>query len=395
MNERGQIFSYYIYKVGLHIFAVIGFVLVVGFFAVRWHWTDVTGSIDVNSERFSQTFLGKEAQAQSKVLGVENQKNSTDMNSLDGLDSQIKRLSEKKMLKAKNYCMIDIIGQYSPGAASQIIQTYQKTDADILVSKMILAARIRIEEKNGSDIFANCDAGNIQTDDDLISKKYLGMESKTIFPWMDNEQWDTIREAIVKDKDVIEKAASVAGIEPRLLVSCAIVEQVRLFNSDRELFKKFFEPLKILGNANKISLGIMGIKENTAVETENHLKDSSSPYYLGTDLQHTLDFENGDGGGSRYDRLTENTHYYSYLYGAIYLKQIMTQWEKSGYDIKYRPEIAGTLFNVGFPRSKPNPNPKVGGSNIEVDGVKYTFGSLAYEFYYSGELIDAFPYVVN
>jgi len=374
---------------------VVGFVLVVGFFAVRWHWTDVQGSIDANSERFSQALLGKEAQAQSKVLGVENEKNYTDVNSLDDLDFQIKQLSEKKALKAKNYCMIDVIGQYSPGTASKIIKIYQQTDADILASKMILVARIRVEEKNGNSVFAKCDAGNIQTDDDLIGKKYLGAESKTIFPWMDNEQWNTIRQAIVKDKDVIEKASLIAGIEPRLLVSCAIVEQVRLFNSDRELFKKFFEPLKILGNANKISLGIMGIKENTAIKTEGHLKDSNSPYYLGANLQNVLDFENGSGGNNRYDRLTENTHYYSYLYGAIYLKQMMTQWEKAGYDIKYRPEIAGTLFNVGFPQSKPNPNPKVGGSNIDVEGIKYTFGSLAYEFYYSGELIDAFPYVVN
>jgi len=374
---------------------VVGFVLVVGFFAVRWHWTDVQGSIDANSERFSQALLGKEAQAQSKVLGVENEKNYTDVNSLDDLDFQIKQLSEKKALKAKNYCMIDVIGQYSPGTASKIIKIYQQTDADILASKMILVARIRVEEKNGNSVFAKCDAGNIQTDDDLIGKKYLGAESKTIFPWMDNEQWNTIRQAIVKDKDVIEKASLIAGIEPRLLVSCAIVEQVRLFNSDRELFKKFFEPLKILGNANKISLGIMGIKENTAIKTEGHLKDSNSPYYLGANLQNVLDFENGSGGNNRYDRLTENTHYYSYLYCAIYLKQMMTQWEKAGYDIKYRPEIAGTLFNVGFPQSKPNPNPKVGGSNIDVEGIKYTFGSLAYEFYYSGELIDAFPYVVN
>ena len=374
---------------------MVGFVLVVGFFAVRWHWTDVQGSIDANSERFSQALLGKEAQAQSKVLGVENEKNYTDVNSLDDLDFQIKQLSEKKALKAKNYCMIDVIGQYSPGTASKIIKIYQQTDADILASKMILVARIRVEEKNGNSVFAKCDAGNIQTDDDLIGKKYLGAESKTIFPWMDNEQWNTIRQAIVKDKDVIEKASLIAGIEPRLLVSCAIVEQVRLFNSDRELFKKFFEPLKILGNANKISLGIMGIKENTAIKTEGHLKDSNSPYYLGANLQNVLDFENGSGGNNRYDRLTENTHYYSYLYGAIYLKQMMTQWEKAGYDIKYRPEIAGTLFNVGFPQSKPNPNPKVGGSNIDVEGIKYTFGSLAYEFYYSGELIDAFPYVVN
>lgn len=261
---------------------------------------------------------------------------------------------------------------------------------------MILAARIRIEEKNGgSSVFANCDYENAQTNDAEINKKYAEAQGKTLFPWMDNEEWETIRQAIMKDKDLIEKAAATAGIEPRLLVSCAIVEQVRLFNSSRELFKQFFQPLKILGNANKISLGIMGVKENTAIQIENNLKDQSSPYYLGPEMEKVLDYTDGSDGDKRYARLTEDSHYYSYLYGALYLKQFETQWKKADYDIKYRPEIAGTLFNVGFPQSKPNPNPKVGGSKINIYGSEYTFGSLAYEFYYSGELVDAFPYNIT
>jgi hypothetical protein len=388
MNERTQLFLYYAYKVGLHIFAVIGFVLVVGFFAVRLHLTDVDGAIDANSNRF-------QANAQAKVLGVEIQNNANNTTSLNDLDFHIKQLSKKKEIKAKNYCLIDVIGQYSPQTASKIVEVYQQTDADILAAKMILAARLRIEEKNGGSMFANCDLGEIQINDDEIAKKYLGSQGESLFPWMHNEQWEIIKQAIVKEKDIIEKAANVSEVEPRLVVACAIVEQVRLFNSNRELFKKFFEPLKILSNANKISLGIMGIKENTAVQIEEHLKNPDSPYYLGPSLEHVLDYENGSDDNKRYERLTENSHYYSYLYGALYLKQFETQWGKAGYNIKFRPEIMGTLFNVGFPQSKPKPNPEVGGSKIDVQGTKYTFGSLAYEFYYSGELIDAFPYITK
>ena len=395
MNERTRLFLYWAYKVGLHVFAVVGFVLVVGFFAVRSHLTDVSGVVDVNSDRFGQAMIGNKAKAEAKVLGAETQNNSDNATSLNDLDSQIKQLSEKKEIKAKNYCLIDVIGQYSPQTASKIITIYQQTDADALAAKMILAARLRVEEKNGSSVFVKCDSGGAQINDDEIAKKYLGAQGESLFPWMNNEQWDTIKQAIVKDKDVIEKAADVSGVEPRLVVACAIVEQVRLFNTSRELFKKFFEPLKILGNANKISLGIMGIKEDTAIQIETHLKDPTSPYYLGADTENALDYADGSDGGKRYDRLTENTHYYSYLYGALYLKQFETQWEKAGYDIKFRPEITGTLFNVGFPQSKPNPNPKVGGSSIDVQGTKYTFGSLAYEFYYSGELLDAFPYITK
>ncbi|MFZ2192983.1 MAG: hypothetical protein WAV31_01955, partial [Candidatus Moraniibacteriota bacterium] len=186
------------------------------------------------------------------------------------------------------------------------------------------------------------------------------------------------------------------GIEPRLIVSALIVEQLRLFHSQRELFKKFFEPLKILGNATKISLGVMGVKEATAIETENHLKDASSPYYLGPEYEHLLDLNSGNPTQERFSRLTDDkNHYYAYLYGAIYMKEMMMQWERSGYSIAYRPEIVGTLFNVGFPQSKPNPAPKVGGSKITISDGAYSFGSLSYEFYYSGELIDEFPYITD
>ncbi|MEI8343802.1 MAG: hypothetical protein WCF93_02550 [Candidatus Moraniibacteriota bacterium] len=396
LNERFRLFFYWGYKVGLHVFAAIGFALVCGFFAVRFHLTDVAGMVDANSDRFGKTLLGSKVVAQAQVLGAESQKTEKVATSINALDFQIKQLAQEKELKVKNYCAIDVIGAFAPGAAWKIIQNYQLLDSDMLASKMILAARLRIEEKNGSNVFDSCDNGNVQIDDSLVAKKYFGAESQTIFPWMGNEQWATIKEAIVKDKDLIDRASTIAGIEPRLLVSCAIVEQVRLFNSQRELFKKFFEPLKILGNSNKISLGVMGVKENTAIETEQHLKDSFSPYYLGPQLSSALDFAAGDPVSQRYQRLTdEKNHYYSYLYGALYLKEMMTQWKNAGFDIDYRPEIIGTLFNVGFPQSKPNPTPKVGGSNIEVEGTKYTFGSLAYEFYYSGELTDAFPYVTN
>jgi hypothetical protein len=68
------------------------------------------------------------------------------------------------------------------------------------------------------------------------------------------------------------------------------------------------------------------------------------------------------------------------------------QWEKAGYPIDDRPEILATLFNVGFPNSKPKPNPMVGGAEILVHEKPYTFGAIAYDFYYSGELYELFPF---
>ncbi len=140
--------------------------------------------------------------------------------------------------------------------------------------------------------------------------------------------------------------------------------------------------------------GVMSIKEKMAIQTEKHLKDTGSPFYPGKEYEQLLDYhESNDIFKERYNRLTdEKNHYYSYLYGALIIKEFQSQWLTSGYDLKYRPEIIATLFNIGFDNSVPKAKPVVGGSTLSINGEKYFFGSLAFEFYYSGELADEFPF---
>jgi hypothetical protein len=377
----------YTYNFFLHAFALIGLVLVGGFFAIRFHWTDVKGAVDIHNQEFSKM-----------VLGVETQKADA-KNQVDSPGQADANLLENNALELKNICGIDAVGKYFPNNAKTMLTVFERTKSDQIVAKMIFAASLRLAENGKDNELKNCSSTfNSQNFPNYaaLQTKYANAQGANIFPWMNDDKWRTIKTAIVKDKEKIDKAATIAGIEPRLIVASAIVEQLRLFHSQRELFKKFFEPLKILGNSNKISWGVMGIKEATAIATENNLKDQNSPYYLGPNLEHALDFSTNDPAKERYARLTtEGEYYFSYLYGGLYLKEMMTQWERAGFDIKYRPEIVGTLFNVGFPQSHPNPDPKVGGSEIEINGAKYSFGSLAYEFYYSGELLDEFPYHVN
>jgi len=382
------------YQIFVHIFAVAGLVLVGGFFAVRLHLTDVKGVVDPKSAEYGTSVLGVATEKSGTATSA-----SGSPDSFAELDRKLADLSHAKELRAGNLCATGIVSRYAPVNAKGILTVMTSTGSDALVAKMLLAAKIRLEGAGHVDPFHECRGTSADIPDEVSLRASIGSASgANLFPWMNDEEWAAIRSAIVKDKDAIDKAALVAGIEPRLLVSCAIVEQVRLFHSQRELFKKVFEPLKILGNANKISLGVMGIKEATAIETEAHLSDPTSPYYLGPELAHTLDFSEGvDTATERYKRLTDESgnHYYSYLYGGLYFRQMLSQWEHAGYDIRYRPEIATTLFNVGFPQSKPNANPKVGGSEINVGDARYSFGSLGYEFYYSGELLDAFPFVTN
>jgi hypothetical protein len=383
----------YTYNFFLHAFALVGIVLVGGFFAVKYHVTDVKGAVDSHSQDFGKMVLGVESK--KKVISDTN----GDSDSVIALNEKLAELEEVRMLKLKNICSIDAIGYYSPVNARTILSAFENTHSDMIVSKMIFAASLRLGEAGRDEELKKCQQDwnkQTNTDYDNLMGKYANAEGSNAFPWMNDDQWKTIKTAIARDKDKIHQAAAIAKIEPRLIVASAIVEQLRLFHSQRELYKKFFEPLKILGNSNKISLGVMGIKEATAIATENNLKDPSSEYYLGPEMEHVLDFTSEDVAKERYDRLTtEGQYYYSYLYGGIYLKEMMNQWEKAGYNIKYRPEIVGTLFNVGFPQSHPNPNPKVGGSEISVGEAKYSFGSLAYEFYYSGELLDEFPFMID
>jgi hypothetical protein len=210
--------------------------------------------------------------------------------------------------------------------------------------------------------------------------------------WESTDEWNVTKAGVLKDVAMVNEVSQATGVSSRLIVSQLVGEQLRLYTSERDVFKNTFAPLKILGSQTQFSWGIMGIKEDTAIEVENNLKDPSSPYYLGPQFEHTLDFTTSDPTTERFTRITDqHNHYYAYLYTALYLKEIMTQWKNAGFDISNRPEILSTLYNIGFAHSNPNANPSVGGAEINIDGTTYTFGSLAYGFYYSDQLTDVFP----
>jgi hypothetical protein len=205
--------------------------------------------------------------------------------------------------------------------------------------------------------------------------------------WISSPEWQSLKIAILKDRGDIDRAATVAQISPRLIVAPLIVEQLRLFTDNRDLFKSVFEPLKILGVQNQFSWGVMGIKEDTAKQIEDNLKSSTSTFYLGSQYEHLLDSTSTDSNIARFNRLTDsNDRYYSYLYTALYEKELMRQWQNAGFDISSRPEILFTLFNIGFSHSIPHYDPQVGGAEIKLGSTIYSFGGLAAGFYNSSEL---------
>ncbi len=365
-------------KVILALIFGVFLLLAAGFFAIRFGWTNVAG--EENADSFEYNKIAKE----EIVINQDNSVKLPEISSIYGLNEK------------NNRCKLLIASRYNDYIGASIYKAYINSHSESLLDKMLLALKLRLPNKEsfGADL-ENCQTnpGNPPSLDELANI-FSNPKAANIYTWQNGESWSIIREAIIKEKDHINEAAKLAGVQPRLLLSVAIVEQLRLYYTQRELFEKFFKPLKILANANKMAWGVMSIKEKMAIQTEDYLKDPNSSFYPGDAYNKLLDFPDGvDKNKLRYDRLTDNhNHYYSYLYGSLIIKELESQWKKAGYDLTYRPEIIATLFNIGFDKSQPKEEPVVGGSTIEIEGEKYFFGSLAYEFYYSGELVEEFPF---
>jgi hypothetical protein len=219
------------------------------------------------------------------------------------------------------------------------------------------------------------------------------VDAKPVCDWNQTREWQVIKAGLEKDKEVINQVATRTNVPPRIIASVVVPEQLRFFSSSREVFKRYFEPLKILGSLTQFSLGVSGIKPETANLIEEHMVASTSPYYVGDQYATLLLYGTSTHSDAlQYDRLTnEKDHHYSYLYTALFLKQIMAQWEKNGTPIATKPGVMATLFNLGFVRSIPKTNPLIGGATIKVGGKSYAYGEIGQLFFDSDELQDVFP----
>lgn len=218
--------------------------------------------------------------------------------------------------------------------------------------------------------------------------------SKDICDWNETPEWEVVEGGLEKDAAIIARVAQETGVSPRMIAASVIPEQIRFFTSEREVFKRYFEPLKILGSLSKFSLGVSGIKQETARLVEQHASDPSSPFYPGPDAAELIAYPENvtDRDAALFARLTdEKDHYYSYLYTALYIQEVQAQWERAGFDISGNADVVVTLFNIGFANSQPKADPRAGGAPIHVGGRTYAFGELGGLFYASSELRDVFP----
>lgn len=356
------------YLIALYSFAIYGFFLVGTYVAMKFQLTNDAGSIDVNNRYYQQ------------IHDKYNQSFKIDSSNVE-------------MYRNEILSRIHLLNEYFPKNANDIMDAWTKTKDEKLALQMLAAIDLKLMDN---------DAYQKELSAIKQKKKMNGKASNlSAFDWMNVVEWKYFKEAVRKDRKYIDSAGRVAGVEPRYIVACLVGEQVRLFNSRRERFKNFIAPLKTLALETNHSYGVTGIKENTAIKIENYLRDSTSRYYLGKKYEQVLDYDStmnysnrhNDTNSVRIQRLVQySNHYYSYLYAALFIKQIKMQWERAGFPIADRPEILASLFNLGYVKSVPKKNPAVGGSNFKIRDKEYTFGSVAYEFYFSGEMSDMFPY---
>ena len=214
--------------------------------------------------------------------------------------------------------------------------------------------------------------------------------------WNDTVQWQVVKGGLSKDQSVIARVARETGVSSRMIAAAVMPEQMRFFaeNSNREVFKRYFEPLKILASLSQFSLGVSGMKQKTAEDVQKYANDKTSPFYPGDGAGVLLAYASSTTNRDQelFNRLTdEKNHYYSYLYTALYLKEIEAQWKIAGYNVHSRPDVLVTLFNLGFNSSQPKENPQVAGALITIGGQRYSFGDLGATFYHSEELLAEFP----
>ena len=325
-------------------------------------------------------------------LGFTNNKGGTDKNNRYLTESQ-QYIPQSDSVSSQeqtldDYRSLSLFRNFYPKNADLIFNAAQYSDRPTAVREMLYAANMYMQDDDHAVAYQKMMADL----DNLIKSNKMQPFEGNVVPWMNDSAWPALKSAILKDSALINEAARLTGVEPRLIVGCLVGEQVRLFNSKREMYKRYLGPMKVLSVQSQFSLGVNGIKDFTAMQVERNLTDTASIFYMGKPYEHILDFQTADHQSERFNRLTNyRNHLYSYIYTGCILHQTMLQWKRSGYDIVNRPDILFTLFNLGFAASKPGPDPKCGGSHITVAGEIYTFGVICNDFYFSGELAEHFP----
>ena len=355
------------YYVALHLLSAFAIVLIFTAVAVKFKWTNTRGNVDVNNRYFSKlaSQYGKDLKAKQQNFD-----------------------NEENLLLQK----IGLLAKYKPVDALKISNAYQQSKDLFIAQRMFDATALLLKDN--------------RTFNNELKNLKAKKDNKSLFEFSNYAVWKTFCDAVRKDKAAIDSASRITGVESRMIVMCLVGEQVRMFNASRERFKQYVYPFNNIILPRNRGYGVTSILEHTALRIERQLIDKNNKFYPGdyfykclntTDAAPSLVVDSIKAHQHKtIQRLIKGgDHFYSYLYTGFLIRQYQAHWQLEGFDLSYRPEIVGTLFNLGFEKSKPKKDPEVGGSSFKVGNNEYTFGGLCYEFYYSGEMMKDFPITTN
>ena len=355
------------YYVALHLLSAFAIVLIFTAVAVKFKWTNTRGNVDVNNRYFSKLASQYGKDLKEKQQNFDNEEN---------------------LLLQK----IGLLAKYKPVDALKISNAYQQSKGLFIAQRMFDATALLLKDN--------------RTFNNELKNLKAKKDNKSLFEFSNYAVWKTFCDAVRKDKAAIDSASRITGVESRMIVMCLVGEQVRMFNASRERFKQYVYPFNNIILPRNRGYGVTSILEHTALRIERQLIDKNNKFYPGdyfykclntTDAAPSLVVDSIKAHKHKtIQRLIKGgDHFYSYLYTGFLIRQYQAHWQLEGFDLSYRPEIVGTLFNLGFEKSKPKKDPEVGGSSFKVGDNEYTFGGLCYEFYYSGEMMKDFPITTN
>ncbi len=199
-------------------------------------------------------------------------------------------------------------------------------------------------------------------------------------PWMWSESWLYIKNKFLIDdqnkyKKDINLVSNLLWLDPVLLKSAIITEQVRGFFTYRWVAKKIiFDNFGIM-RMGQWSYWIWWVKLLTAKKlltfAKSHLPQVYNKYlsqYNWTDETLLKLLQDRDN------------YFYQILFAWLTLKEILRSWNMQWYDISNRPWIILTLYNIW--NKQANANPKIWWANIKINWIDYSFGSLWMLLYY-------------
>ena len=168
-----------------------------------------------------------------------------------------------------------------------------------------------------------------------------------------NREWSEQNRGKIKDnaQNIID-AANYFGVDPQVVAGVIFAENSENVNN----LDKLTDWTARLGIDTSVGLGQVKMSTAEFLEQEGYIKETTA-----TDGNWGIAYD-GDSLSSRYDRLMDER--INCFYVAAYIKYFQNTWVDEFPTIAERPDILGTLYNVGQREPNPEPEANLFGRNV-------------------------------